>query len=471
LKNIGGTAINLDLVHFTDGIDFTFGDYTLNAGAYAVLVKNQTAFAQRYGTSMNIIPGTYLGSLDNGGEEIVLRDAAGTEIHDFDYKDSWFVVTDGGGYSLNKLDPDTASTTAPDSWNTQSGWRPSSTANGTPGADDTGYTLDPEDLVISEVLTHTDEPLHGDWIEIWNRTGPLVDIGGWFLSDNEDNLGKYEIATDDPRRIIPTGGYAVFDSVNDFRNPADPGSHVQFGLNEHGESVYLTSGSGGVLTGEYSTEQENFGAAENGVTIGMYIKSDASDDFVRLETDTKGAANNNDPIIGPVVITEIMYNPLDPDSEAEFIELTNLTGSTVYLYDTANPANTWQIKGIDYAFPTGVTLSPYEIILVTRGDPAAFRATYGPMYGIPGNVDIYKCTGSLNNGGEKVTLIQPGAPEPITFEIPEIRIDRVNYDDDAPWPTEPDGINGDGSSLSRIVPANYGNDVANWQATFPTPGN
>ena len=475
LKNIGAAAINLNLVHFTDGIHFTFDNYTLGAGQFAVIVRNQAAFEARYpGVSPSLIAGTYTGALDNSGEEIVMRDAIGAEIHDFDFRDSWFVVTDGGGYSLNKLDPDTASNVAPDSWDTQTGWRPSSVLTGTPGTDDTGYTLLPGDVVISEVMTHTDDLVYGDWIEIWNRTGSPVFIGGWFLSDNELDLAKYEITAGDPRATIAPYSYVVFDSVNDFRNAGDPGSHVQFGLSEHGEDVYLTSGAGGVLTGEYSTEQENFGAAENGTSIGMYIKTDASDDFVRLLTVTKEGANNNDPIIGPVVISEIMYNVQDPvaDSDAEYIELTNLTGSTVYLYDTANPANTWQIKGVSYAFPQGVTLSGNETILVTRGDPTQFRTTYG----IPAGIDIYRYPGALENSGEKVTLIQPGAPDPITFEVPEIRIDRVNYSDGShpvppavtdPWPDTPDG---GGDSLTRKVLASYGNDLANWQAADPTPG-
>ncbi|MCD6392036.1 MAG: lamin tail domain-containing protein, partial [Planctomycetes bacterium] len=262
-KNIGTAAINLNLVNFTDGIDFTFGDYWLDAGQFAVIVQNQAAFQARYpGVSPALIAGTYTGALDNDGEEIVMRDTLGAEIHDFDFNDTWFVITDGGGYSLNKLDPDTASNVAPDSWDTQSGWRPGSALNGTPGADDTGYTLQPGDVVISEIMTHTDDLVYGDWIEIWNKTGSPVYIGGWFLSDNELDLRKYEIAAGDPRATIAPDSYVVFDSVNDFRNSGDLGSHVQFGLSEHGEDVYLTSGSGGVLTGEYSTEQENFGAAE-----------------------------------------------------------------------------------------------------------------------------------------------------------------------------------------------------------------
>jgi len=58
-----------------------------------------------------------------------------------------------------------------------------------------------------------------------------------------------------------------------------------------------------------------------------------------------------------------------------------------------------------------------------------------------------------------------------------IRIDRVSYSDgshpqDCPggvdlWPVEADGA---GLSLSRKVSSVYGNDVANWRATVPSPG-
>jgi hypothetical protein len=58
-----------------------------------------------------------------------------------------------------------------------------------------------------------------------------------------------------------------------------------------------------------------------------------------------------------------------------------------------------------------------------------------------------------------------------------IRIDRVNYSDGSHpencpggidlWPTEADG---NGMSLVRKVPTDYGNDPENWQASSPTPG-
>jgi hypothetical protein len=48
-----------------------------------------------------------------------------------------------------------------------------------------------------------------------------------------------------------------------------------------------------------------------------------------------------------------------------------------------------------------------------------------------------------------------------------ICIDRVRYYDKAPWPAEADGL---GKSLSRIDPNDYGNDVINWKAAWPSPG-
>ncbi len=486
LKNIGPDPLTLNGVRFTEGITYDFPPGTIIGGQqYIILAKDPVAFVAYYqdvpgGTA---VFGPYSGQLGNGGENVKLEDMTNSTIIEFDYNDNWFEITDGLGFSLTIKDVDNPDL---DSWDSKSGWWPSAEIGGSPGQDDPDTILDPDSIVISEIMTHTNDPVYGDWIEIWNRTGSPVYIGGWFLSDSTSNLKKYEIADNDPRAVISSNSYVVFDSENDFRDPDDPGSNVQFGLDEHGEDVYLTSGAGGVLTGQYSTEQKNFGAAENGVSIGMYFKSDTSDDFVRLQTVTKEGANNNDPIIGPVVISELMYNPQDPDadSDAEYIELTNLTGSTVDLYDPANPANTWQIKGVKYTFPLGVTLSANETILVTRGDPAQFRTTYS----IPGSIDIYGpyddgdlLDGKLDNGGEKVTLIQPGAPDPLTFEVPEIRIDRVNYSDGShpepweiidPWPVSADGDSpgGLGHSLHRKVLADYGNDHENWQASPPSPG-
>ncbi len=132
LTNIGKQTINLNLVRFTDGVDFTFPSFDLAPAGYCLAVKDLTAFRHKYGTGLPVA-GQYAGSLSNAGEQVELRDAAGTIICRFEYKDSWFPKTDGGGYSLTVKDP---VTTDPNSLSNAGAWRASSVAGGTPGRAD-----------------------------------------------------------------------------------------------------------------------------------------------------------------------------------------------------------------------------------------------------------------------------------------------------------------------------------------------
>ena len=136
LKNIGVDTINLALVNFTDGIEFTFPFQELAAGDYVLVAENPTALA----AAAPLIPpgvqilGPYTGRLNDGGEEIELVDAIGRTIHEFDYKDGWYEITDGEGFSLTIKDPTSGD---PTSWDEKSGWRPSAAIGGSPGEDDT----------------------------------------------------------------------------------------------------------------------------------------------------------------------------------------------------------------------------------------------------------------------------------------------------------------------------------------------
>jgi hypothetical protein len=118
LTNIGAETINLNLAKFTNGIDLAFPDIDLAPGGYTVVVKDTTAFAEKYGIDVSIA-GQYTGSLSNAGERIRLEDAIGQMILDFEYKDGWLDITDGGGYSLSIIDaaePDTNSWSQKESW-------------------------------------------------------------------------------------------------------------------------------------------------------------------------------------------------------------------------------------------------------------------------------------------------------------------------------------------------------------------
>ena len=132
LKNVGAGPLNLNLVAFTKGIDFAFGDLVLGSGEHVLVVKDPAAFEAKYGGG-HPIAGQYVGSLDNAGERIRLVDAAGQVIHDFRYDDDWYPLTDGKGFSLvivNPFDPD------PGDWADKDFWRASRHLDGSPGADE-----------------------------------------------------------------------------------------------------------------------------------------------------------------------------------------------------------------------------------------------------------------------------------------------------------------------------------------------
>ncbi len=132
LTNIGSQTINLNLIRFTRGIEYTFPSFDLSPGSYCLVVKDQAAFQTKYGSKLPVV-GQYAGSLSNSGERIDLVDAAGTMIQSFTYDDKWFPVTDGVGCSLTVRDP---KATEASSLEDKSAWRPSALAGGSPGTQD-----------------------------------------------------------------------------------------------------------------------------------------------------------------------------------------------------------------------------------------------------------------------------------------------------------------------------------------------
>jgi hypothetical protein len=459
LKNIGAELLNLNRVQFTKGIAHTFGDVPVAPGGFVLLVRNKTLFESYYTALPAGVPVVQWaqGALDNAGETLTLVDALGRTILSFAYKDTWYPLTDGAGFSLTIFDAMNPDITV---WSAKAGWRASTAAGGTPGADETG--LAPGSIVINELLAHSHEVLP-DWIELHNTTPQTISIGGWFLSDSSKNLMKYQIPDGTE---IPGYGYVVFYENLHFG--------AAFAFSEFGETAYLTSGADGQLTG-YQVSQA-FDASERSVPLGRYIKSDGDMDFVALTEATPGAANAL-PQVGPVVFTEIQYNPHASNTGDEYIELYNITSSPVILQELV-PTETspgvfldevipWAFtEGITYSFPLNTQI-PAGGILILAKNPAAFTAYYGAT--LPAGTPVlgpFAADTSLSNGGEKVRLCKPGEQ---AFEKARawIRAEQVTYDDESPWPVEPDG---NGKTLRRLAPTAYGNDPANWTAADPTPG-
>jgi hypothetical protein len=462
-------VLNLDGVHFTSGITFDFTGSsvaTLAPGARTLVVSNPAAFALRYGSDLNaMIAGTYTGSLSNGGESLKLEDADSSTIVDFVYDDSadagWSTRADGQGSSLQLVDP-------AGGMGAGSNWRPSTEIHGSPG---TVGVAPLQSLIVNEILSHTDLP-QVDSIELYNPTGSTVIVTSFFLSDsaaNLDSLSKFQL----PAISVRSGEYVVFDET-DFNSSVgiDP---MDFGLSSVGDQVFLTVGDESGPT--MFLDVVSFGAARNGESFGRYPNGAGA--LVPMSRVTLGC-DNSSPRVGPLVISEVNYNPAAPNAAAlaaepaitasdfEFVEIHNPTSSAVTLTE-------WRLRGgVDFEFAEGSTLGASETLVVLSFNPdnptnasrvAAFRA----QYGIDASVTLVGgFSGRLDDAGERVTLQRPDEPpveEPTT--IPRLLEDEVIYDDVAPWATDADGM---GSSLTRLAPTFFGSSAASWSASAPSPG-
>ncbi len=337
-----------------------------------------------------------------------------------------------------------------------------------------------DDVVVNEVLTHSDPPLE-DAIELFNLGSAPVDLSGWYLSDSMKNLKKFTIPAG---TVIAPGGFKVF--YESQFNP-DPAAATSFSLSSaKGDDVSLSQATAdGELTGYRATVK--FGPAANGVSFGRFVTSVGAD-FVAMSARTFGVdqpatveefrqgagLSNAYPVVGPVVISELMYHPATTNDALEYIELHNNSAETVPLFDPAYPTNTWRLrKAVDFDFPPNISLPADGYLLIVSFDPlndlaalAAFQSAYGSTSTLVGPY-----SGKLDNGGESVELYRPDVPEtlpgPDMGLVPYYLADRVHYDDQDPWPANADGS---GDSLQRKDLAAYGNDPVNWIAAPPTPG-
>jgi hypothetical protein len=473
IQNIGDSTLDLQGASFTQGFNFTFGNVSLTPGEYGVVIKQTSGFRVRY-TDPNIrVLGEYeSGGLNNGGERIKLENAAGEELLDFDYSDGslWPQTADGFGATLELID---AQATTDKEYEKYYSWRGSSEVGGSPGSAGAG----PVGVVINEVLTHTDAPITPpDSIELLNTTAEPIDISGWYLSDNPDDLLKFQIPAD---TVLDGGDYIVFDETDFNPTPDNPGPN-DFRLDAAlGDFVWLV---GTDADGELDlfVDDVQFGAAQNSESFGRPNGTGRLTPLSRLSLGCENAY----PRVGPVIVSEVNYDPGAPSLEAlailptigsgdlEFVEIHNPTGQTVNMTE-------WRIRGgFDYDFAENVMLSSQETWVFVTFDPddpanatllSAFRTHYGMNGGetLIGPNDPLDPP-SLSNSSERIQLQWPDEPPTDAPDvIPRLSQDEVLYDDLAPWPMTADGL---GDSLQRKAPVFYGNDAGSWKAEAPSPG-
>ncbi|MGI9244017.1 MAG: lamin tail domain-containing protein [Verrucomicrobiales bacterium] len=464
VKNVGDEAQLMNGYTF-DGVGtvaIPLGT-TIQPGGILVIAKNTGVNSGVFQATYGFTPvATFDGSLRNSGEKLdILPPGLDAEpVFEVEYWDGddpepgmeeeqanrplWPSSPDGDGYSLVPQNPNV--NTDPDDFRN---WRPSIRIGGSPGSDEP--LPDPLTPVFINEIRTRDGDLSNDAIEFYNPNGSAVDISDWFLSDNIDNPKKSPVPDG---TVIPAGGYTVLENGVD---------GFVISLSSQGERVFLYSAdAGGNLTG--FVNGLHFLASGDGQTFSRYINSEGTEQFP-ASAPTLGLVNAP-PSVGPVVITEIMYNPGALGDDDEFIEVRNISGAAVPLYDPLKPLNNWRVEGVNYILPGAQPLlAAGEIALIVPTAPETFRAKHG----VPLGIQIFgPFDGSLNNGGEEVALQRPeNLDDEDLNKTSYINVDVVLYDNSDPWPADAAGL---GRSLVRVDSSAYGDDPINWEASLELGG-
>jgi hypothetical protein len=199
LENISGSPLVLDGATFTEGVSFTFGTLTLNPGQRVHLVANLAAFAMRRPAFAGTVAGPYVGDLDNGGEQLHLKDAAGESVLEFAYDGAWYWPADENGHSLVIVDKNAPYTT----WDAEQSWAPSLNLGGVIGNEPAGMIYKQFRRAEFTAPEQIDESL----------SGPEADLD----ADGSTNLIEYSASgqPDSPHsNRLPTVGLVVVSGEN-----------------------------------------------------------------------------------------------------------------------------------------------------------------------------------------------------------------------------------------------------------------
>lgn len=295
------------------------------------------------------------------------------------------------------------------------------------------YTL--PNLVVTEIMynsTGNDE----EWVEIYNNTSSAVDMEGYYIVDDDPAHMSNPIVLPAGAIVAPNDYYTVqVATAGAFPFVPDYDGSGKFSFGNTTDQVKLYHKYGQIVDSVKYMDSSPWPTAPDGTgpsltfcdpsqdnSVATYWSA-ATEPFVTIQGATIKATPGSGCYVSSndIMITEIMYNPIDGGNDTiEFIELLNVGSLNVNLKD-------WYFsKGITYVFPD-VTIQPGAYYLIAR-NAASMQATFG--------VTCSEWTeGFLDDAGEPIVL----------KDAIGVVKDSVYYLPTPPWPVE---ANNGGPSLT-----------------------
>jgi hypothetical protein len=118
----------------------------------------------------------------------------------------------------------------------------------------TAERIHANDVVISEIMAANDATLadedgdYPDWVEFHNRGTTTVNLGGWYVTDSEEDLQKWRFPEVE---LAPKSFLTVFCSGKDRADPSLP-LHTSFKLSADGEFLALLLPDGRTIVSQLS---------------------------------------------------------------------------------------------------------------------------------------------------------------------------------------------------------------------------
>lgn len=154
---------------------------------------------------------------------------------------------------------------------------------------------------------------YADWIEIYNNTDEIVNLGEMYLTDDPQDLQKWRF---DLGTFLEPDSYMIIWADNDLE---EEGHHANFKLSKSGESIYLSHEDGTVIDSlSYGEQQTNVASARRPNGIGDFVMQNA----------TFASDNDNEPvgIFDSTIETDVPIFP-NPTSASFFVDLKTINDS------------------------------------------------------------------------------------------------------------------------------------------------
>ncbi len=154
-----------------------------------------------------------------------------------------------------------------------------------------------------------------DWIELHNTSGSSFDLSEHYLTDDENDLTKWQIpANSGSEVIIPANGYLILWADND---GGQGPTHLEFKLSGGGESVLIVGPDGSTII-----DQVGFPAQGSDVSYGRF--PDANPNLEFFPTPTPGSTNISG---GSIAVPFEITSPINQGSDDanEFFGTMGLT--------------------------------------------------------------------------------------------------------------------------------------------------